>query len=207
VAQLVEMRLDVQPLCHVLVPLGYSIGRVRLRVRRRASSTDDEQVLRELLPQRARPFRHTFPLLTQDDDRFRVERDTAVLVGLGVLFLPVHPVAAKVDDFGVQVNAVEAQAAQLSPPDSVVITTQTRAPQSSSMLNALSTKRAASAEVGGSGCGGFCLGRRTIRVGLELIQSQRTAAFRVPLKIEWIGRLLTAILPRTSFIVRSMYPT
>jgi hypothetical protein len=44
-------------------------------------------------------------------------------------------------------------------------------------------------------------------VGLELIQSQRTAAFRVPLKIEWIGRLLTAILPRTSFIVRSMYPT
>lgn len=41
----------------------------------------------------------------------------------------------------------------------VVITSQTRVPQSSSMSNALSTRRAASAGEGGLGWGGVCLGR------------------------------------------------
>jgi hypothetical protein len=45
---------------------------------------------------------------------------------------------------------------------------------------------AAIAGDGGSGCGGFCLGRWAAFVGLVLVQSHRTAAFSVPLMIEWI---------------------
>ncbi len=74
------------------------------------------------------------------------------------------------------------------------MTSQTSVPQSSSISNAASTSWAAAAGDGGSGCGGFCFGRWAVFVGLVLIQSHRTAAFSVPLMIEWICRTVDAAI-------------
>jgi hypothetical protein len=52
----------------------------------------------------------------------------------------------------------------------VVMTSQTSVPQSLSRRNASSASRAASVGDGGSGSGGFCLGRLALRHGFELIQ-------------------------------------
>jgi hypothetical protein len=76
----------------------------------------------------------------------------------------------------------------------VVITSQTSVPQSSSISNAAPTSLAAIAGDGGSGCGGFCLDHWAAFVGLVLVQSHRTAAFIVPLMIEWIWRTVDAAI-------------
>lgn len=78
----------------------------------------------------------------------------------------------------------------------VVITSQTSVPQSSSISNAASSKRAASLADGGLGSGAFDFGRCATRAGFEEIQSQRVAADRVPLMIEWICRTVDAAIGR-----------
>src|SRR5262249_32314762 len=127
----------------------------------------------------------------EDLDGLGVQRDAALLVGLGVFLVDVGADlggGAAVGDHGVvQGDALAAQAAQLAAAGPVIMVSQTRVPQSSFFCQAALSRRAASSALGGSGSG---CGRdgllATVSSGFTAIHFQRIAVDRAPERIQWI---------------------
>jgi hypothetical protein len=155
--------------------------RVRLQVGRAVrGKREQERVVVELLVKRGRSGLAPASVLGEHLDGLRIQRDAAVLVGLGVL-LPRLPAA--LPDAAVQRQHPGVQV-DVAPPDAhssprrtpVTIASQTSAPQSGSD-HASARIRAASCAVGGCGLGFGAAGGSACMIGF--VESQRPIVARV----------------------------